>query len=368
MTHTSDRFDVIVIGGGPAGCAAARAARQHDLTTLLVEQSASPIDDPRCPGWISPAAARALEHLDVTAATTRATPFNGLRLHNWTLDDAVDVHDPELTGWIVDPPHLRNTLQHTATDAGATVRVGITPATTTLGEGSATLRFPDNTHVTGRVLLIADGAQSQLASAVQLRAAWQYPPPGSAAACALTQQQDSAGLDVFVGARPTLRIATLVRHGPRARLWAYVDEASDAATVLDDLVARLHAAHILDTDNPQSATPIPALNGVALEMDTHVGKRCALIGDAGGFAAAFSGESLFPALRSGWLAGETAARALRADVFQDEWATFSAAWQADLAEYLRRPSTDLSLLLPMIFKNPQMSGRVARAFLLGSAF
>jgi flavin-dependent dehydrogenase len=108
--------------------------------------------------------------------------------------------------------------------------------------------------------------------------------------------------------------------------------------------------------------------GVALDMDTHVGKRCLLIGEAGGFVAAFSHEEIYPAMCSGWIAAESALGALRAPVLQDELASFGAAWRGRLADYLRMPNTDLSLLVPLVFNNAQMSRRVARAFLLGQPF
>jgi flavin-dependent dehydrogenase len=84
--------------------------------------------------------------------------------------------------------------------------------------------------------------------------------------------------------------------------------------------------------------------------------------------SAFSGDGLYPALRSGVLAAETAADALRGGVLQDELAQFGPRWRADLADYLRMPNTDLGLLLPMVFGNSQIARRVARAFVLGQAF
>jgi flavin-dependent dehydrogenase len=110
------------------------------------------------------------------------------------------------------------------------------------------------------------------------------------------------------------------------------------------------------------------LAGAALDFESHVGKRCLLVGDAGGFVSAFSNEGLYPALRSGWRAAEVAAAALRAPLLQDELAGFGNVWRSDLAEYLRMPNTDLGLLLPMVFTNAQMSRRIARAFFLGQAF
>lgn len=103
-------------------------------------------------------------------------------------------------------------------------------------------------------------------------------------------------------------------------------------------------------------------------METHVGKRCVLIGEAGGFVSAFSNEAIYPCMSSGWTAADAAVRALQAPVLQDELLSFSSAWRAELADYLRLPNTDLALLMPLVFNNPQMSARVARAFLLGQGF
>jgi len=52
-------------------------------------------------------------------------------------------------------------------------------------------------------------------------------------------------------------------------------------------------------------------------------------------------------------------------VVQDELASFGTAWRTQLAEYLRMPQTDFSLLMPLVFGAKPMSRRVARAFLLG---
>jgi len=45
-TGMSGSFDVIVVGGGPAGCAAAITCRQNGLTALVIEADGSPRDRP----------------------------------------------------------------------------------------------------------------------------------------------------------------------------------------------------------------------------------------------------------------------------------------------------------------------------------
>ena len=58
-------FDVIVVGGGPAGSSCAWKLRQASLRTLVIDKKRFPRDKP-CAGWITPQVVQALE-LDVDA-------------------------------------------------------------------------------------------------------------------------------------------------------------------------------------------------------------------------------------------------------------------------------------------------------------
>jgi flavin-dependent dehydrogenase len=105
--------------------------------------------------------------------------------------------------------------------------------------------------------------------------------------------------------------------------------------------------------------------GLALEMETHVGKRSLLIGEAGGFVCALSGEGLYPAIGSAALAVETCVEALAAAHLQDALADFDSAWRREMVEYLRLPNVDLRFLLPLVFSNEQMARKLAGAFVCG---
>jgi flavin-dependent dehydrogenase len=72
------KTDVFVIGGGPAGIAAALAARQRGLEVTVADSCAPPIDKP-CGEGLMPDGIAALQHLGVSIPPTLAHHFWGIR-------------------------------------------------------------------------------------------------------------------------------------------------------------------------------------------------------------------------------------------------------------------------------------------------
>lgn len=359
-------YDVVIVGGGPAGSAAAIGAIERKLSVLVVERG----QDRRpgtCAGWLGPSAIQACAKAGVDVATVGAE-FTGLCLRSWDFKQRVEVTDKELTGVVVEPTALGQALLGAAEANGSDVLRGATVAHLQLGDSGAALRLADGRTVQGQVALIADGAASATTEMTRLPAAWQIIGPRTCAIAVFETKSAGSGLDVILGATRGLKQATIARGRSEIRVALLTqDDSAPATTQLAALLRDARTARVLPNEFDAAPMPLPCLAGAALDLETHIGKRCLLIGDAGGFVTSFSNEGIYPALRSGALAAETAARALGAAVFQDELASFSACWRADLADYLRMPNTDLGLLLPMVFNNPQMSRRLARAFLLGQA-
>ncbi len=75
--------EVLVVGGGPAGLAAALAARQAGLDVLVADSAHPPIDK-ACGEGIMPDGLAALEQLGVRVDVTKAAPFSGIRFINGT--------------------------------------------------------------------------------------------------------------------------------------------------------------------------------------------------------------------------------------------------------------------------------------------
>jgi len=74
----ADSTDVFVIGGGPAGLAAAIAARQQGLRVALADGAKPPIDK-ACGEALMPGAITALQRLGVAVPAADACPLHGVR-------------------------------------------------------------------------------------------------------------------------------------------------------------------------------------------------------------------------------------------------------------------------------------------------
>jgi len=307
--------------------------------------------------------------IGLSAAKCGATEFAGLGLHTWDLRKETLVQDAALTGWAVDRAAFDHALVQLATSAGASWFAALQPQAAALRDDRIEMTMADKTTVRGRMLIVADGLDSPTARLAGIPSAGQLPTLPESLYVEAPLAAKTVGVDVFLAAGRGAGLATLVRSGRHARLSMTVREGGAAATAqFSALCAAMQNAGMLPAGAELTPTRHKLPAGAALEMETHIGKRALLVGNAGGFVTSFSGEGVYPAMKSGWIAAEIALRAAKAAVPQDELAAFAQAWRAELGEYLRPPSTDLALLLPLVFSNAQMSKRVAKAFLMGQGF
>ncbi len=359
---------LVVIGGGPAGAAAALRARQLDATVTVIDRASFPRTRP-CSGWLGPSAVALLGELGITAQQVGAGVFHGLTLHSWDLRSSFEIQADDLTGWLVDRAALDHTLLKVARKAGAKVVLGKEVIAAEFGEQSAVFQLADDKSVEGAVALLADGARSSMAQAAHIASAGSLPGLARTAYLPFRAPKKNTRLDVAVAASRAGQVLTIAQHAGSGRISLMTREPdSEPAELLAAFLTAAEESGLLPALNAGKIEVGTSPAGLALDLDAHVGKRSLLIGDAGGFVGAFSNEGLFPALRSGCLASEIAIRAIRSDPVQDALQEFGPTWRQELAEYLRMPNTDLALLMPLVFKNQQMAERVARAYLCGVSF
>lgn len=89
MVHSTDVF---VIGGGPAGLAAAIAVRQRGFSVVVADGAQMPIDKP-CGEGLMPDGLAALERLGVQVLEENSFPFRGIRFLSESL--GVDAEFPQ---------------------------------------------------------------------------------------------------------------------------------------------------------------------------------------------------------------------------------------------------------------------------------
>ena len=148
--HTAT--DVFIIGGGPAGLAAAIAARQRGFE-VIVADGASPSIDKACGEGLMPDGLAALERLGISIAQEDSYPFLGIRFVSGGL--SVDASFPQGPGLGVRRTALHRTMVAHAEAAGVTLLwrkpvTGLHPQGVRLG----------NSVVRSRWIVGADGGHS----------------------------------------------------------------------------------------------------------------------------------------------------------------------------------------------------------------
>lgn len=108
---------------------------------------------------------------------------------------------------------------------------------------------------------------------------------------------------------------------------------------------------------------IPAAGALSREI---VANRTLLFGPAGGFYTACL-EDIYPNCWSAQFACDAVRAALKEPHLQDALQPYRQTWGATLGDYLRGPQQNLRFLLPLVYRNPVMSTRMAESILLGKS-
>ncbi|MFO8015154.1 MAG: NAD(P)/FAD-dependent oxidoreductase [Phycisphaerae bacterium] len=375
-------FDVLIVGAGPAGAAAARCLAEGGAAVALVDADKFPRHKP-CAGWISRKAVDAWPFVDAARRDVDAAPFRRLVFHAPDASASAEYASRSHLGYVADRDAFDAALLRAAEDAGAEPVLGQAVTEVMAGEDGVAVVLKRGRRLTGRILVGADGVHSTVARETGLRARW---GDGQlvytlSATVSLTARQMRA----CFGSSPPIHVSPAF-GGAHGYAWAFpgprhvsvgVGARRDEADRLKALFARwwdvLAGLGIVPekTRRPKGeAYPIPA--GAAVEFEHHVGKRTVLVGDAGGFVSAATGEGIYPGIRSAVLAAECILAALEAgdgkragSTCQDELLRFRGRWRREMAGHLQMPNVNVTFLLPLIYTNQEICDRFARAFLFG---
>jgi flavin-dependent dehydrogenase len=144
--------DVFIVGGGPAGLAAAIAAREKGFRVLVADCSRPPIEKP-CGEGLMPDALTALRKLGITVPAEHSFPFRGIRFLG--SGRSVDASFPSGCGRGVRRTILHQAMLDRATGAGVSFRWGARVGG--IGQAGVTV---DGQVVPCRWIVGADGQNS----------------------------------------------------------------------------------------------------------------------------------------------------------------------------------------------------------------
>jgi geranylgeranyl reductase family protein len=311
------RCDVLVVGAGPAGSAAAAALARAGRDVLLVEARAHPRPK-ACAEYASPRIAEELAILGVPDQVWRANalPLRGMRVIRGR--DAVDMRYQDATGprpaWGLDRQAFDVTLAEHAVASGANLleHASFDDVHWRGGQDAAggrvvgaSLRTADG-RVTVRCgwLIGADGARSRVSQRVaRERGMGMLRRLGLVAHYeAVPELADHGemhvGRDWYVGLAPLsggrLNVGmALPLDGERRPAEERFQAAIDGIPAVAE---RLHGRRRL--------TPIRGASPIAHRVAGIAGRGWMLVGDAAGFIDPFTGEGIYRALRSARAAAE----------------------------------------------------------------
>jgi len=171
---TTRRFDVLVVGGGPAGAATAYWLAQHGHDVCVVERKSFPREK-TCGDGLTPRAVKQLADMGLADRLTDFHRFEGLRAtaHGHSLELRWPSHPVFPShGYVVRRRDLDQMVAENAVKAGATLWQGTEALAPVVDRGfvrGAVVKRKDTDateEVTARYVVVADGANSRFGRAL----------------------------------------------------------------------------------------------------------------------------------------------------------------------------------------------------------
>jgi len=365
--------DIVVLGATPAGLAAAYYLAKKNYDVAVVD---SPHQSIECPltDWVPKPFFQMAGLPGGLGKLAGAEAFSRVCYHNAKFTSMVEYKSRAEAGHFVHVPTLIKAMRASASKAGAKIRISTTWPAIQLGEDH--VEILGSRRVRARMLIIAQNRPNDVLG--ELSIPLRTVPVGSLLVSGLDVHIARRRADIarLAGALHVVELRERTELGLffvanglfHVRVISNSVASGNRAAELSGMISGLQQASIIPTDLPlaraKGAVWYPPA-GVALELETHVAKRCLLAGTAGGFVECITGQSLAPSVRSALLAADVVVDALASSEPQNTLMQYKTSWRKTLADYLRPPNTSLHMLLPLLFVNQRIVAKFTRALLYG---
>jgi flavin-dependent dehydrogenase len=293
-----ESWDLVIVGGGPAGLATAIVAAEHGLAVLVLERREFP-PDKACGEGILPPGVRALERLGVTRRLDRSQfhPLAGIRFLQEDGSSAECLFPSNGLG--IRRTALVEAMTRRAAELGATIRHSCDVSDVRRTANESVVETSAGS-VTARLVVAADGLHSRLRRASGLDAA-----PAAYRRFALRRHYRIGPwtdlVEVYVDKNGEAVVTPVAADSVSINFtW---EDGSIAGPSINSLADRFPALQ----ERLRDAAPITSVKGagpMARGALRRTSDRLVLMGDAAGFVDSISGDGLSIAFSSALILGK----------------------------------------------------------------
>ncbi|HUP28300.1 MAG TPA: NAD(P)/FAD-dependent oxidoreductase, partial [Chloroflexia bacterium] len=345
-TVTSPRYDVIVVGAGPAGSASAYLFARQGYRVLMLDRARFPRDK-ACGEYTSPETEKVLTRL---GALDLVLSLGGRRLPRMrVIGPSGKSFTMDYNHGLPEGPHVLATrrkvldaaLVEHAARAGVEVREGVKVEAVTLSNGTASGvvvkdRAGSQHEEQARLVIGADGVHSAVVRSLGLSAPLRWPRNlGMVAHYSNFKGLDEwgemhVGKQGYAGLAP--QSAGLLNVGLVMPVSSSLRLAGKSAAERFEAFAMSFPGVRPALEGAERVSPVRGVGPIGARVRRTSGAGYMLVGDAAGFFDPFTGEGVHKALRGAELAAEVGSEALaRGDVSAKALAKYSVSRRREFA-------------------------------------
>jgi len=308
-------YDVIVVGGGPAGSAAARACAENGLSTICIEEQGTIGYPVQCAGLLSN---MAFDECRVSARSVLNT-VNGARVVSGS-GNSVLIDAKEKKASVIDRAVLDREMAESAANAGAEYRL----KTIVYGIQNSqvlTRGMHGPEEFTFKILIAADGPRSTVARLYGMQRARVY---FSGIQTDLVHECDPRFVELYPDVSPEFFGWMIPTGEGRIRVGLCGnDQVKERFSSFLKKIGGVSSLHLVTGTLPLGIMP------------RTYGHRTLFVGDAAGFAKPTSGGGVYTGIRTARHAAEVATAACEQDRYDDKFlAQYEQRWQTDIGREL----------------------------------
>lgn len=318
-------YDVVVVGGGPAGCMTAKYAAKEGVSTLIIEEDAEIGEPVQCAGLISK---RAVEESELKSKSFIDCELKGAIIRSHSHDVRIESPSPEKRAFVIGRSVFDKELVKEAQKEGADIILGskVKRVKKRAGETKLTISTAGEEEIRASVVIGADGARSGVAKMAGMKVTKNF------LNCVQVEgeyEMDEAFAEIFVGKTiaPGFFAWAIPINEDVARIGLCIDKRfSPHPNPLLFLKRNLSEHPVIarkykgSSSNFTAGTiPIPVgagllrrqsrgrVRGQTVRIDKEVGVL--LVGDAAAQVKPVTGGGVYYGMKCGKIAGEIAAKA-----------------------------------------------------------